>query len=86
MRRTKTGVAARSIAGAFVLALLSAGCTPAVWVRPDTTSAQFERDKQECWYDAEKATASNENMFAGLLTQDLAMKCLRLRGYSQQRK
>lgn len=65
-----------------VLAL--AGCTPPMWTKPGGDSAQFERDKAECLYEGNKATASDPNMFAGLMANDLASQCLKLRGYSKQ--
>ena len=62
-----------------------AGCSPAQWTRPNTDSAQFERDKAECLYEGNKATATDPNVFAGLMANNLASQCLQLRGYSQTR-
>lgn len=71
----------------FVVAVLALnGCTPAVWTKPGGDSAQFERDKAECLYEGNKATASDPNMFAGLMANDLASQCLQLRGYSKERR
>lgn len=61
-----------------------AGCAPAHWTKPGGTVAQFERDKAECLYEGNKATASDQNMFAGLMANDLASQCLQLRGYTKK--
>lgn len=61
-----------------------AGCAPAQWTKPGGDAAQFERDKAECVYEASKADASDQNVFAGLMVNDLATQCLKLRGYTKQ--
>jgi hypothetical protein len=68
------------LAGALALT----GCAPKQWTKPGGSSAQFERDKAECLYEANKSTASDPNVFAGLMANDLASQCLKLRGYTQE--
>lgn len=61
-----------------------AGCAAPVWTRPNTTQEQFQKDKQECWYEGSKATASDQNVFAGLMTSNLAEQCMQVRGYTKK--
>lgn len=61
-----------------------AGCAPAHWTKAGGDSAQFEHDKAECIYEGSKADASDQNMFAGLMVNDLATQCLKLKGYTKQ--
>ena len=43
----------------MAVALLVAGCAPQyVWVRPDASQADFQRDVARCQYEAEAATAN----------------------------
>jgi membrane-associated protease RseP (regulator of RpoE activity) len=67
-----------------ILAL--SACAPAVWTKPGADSAQFEQDKAECLYEGNKATATDPNMFAGLMANNLAEQCMKIRGYSQTRE
>ena len=71
-----------AIAAFSILTLV--GCTPPVWTRPNTTQQQFQHDKQECWYEGSKATASDQNVFAGLMTANLAEQCMQVRGYTKK--
>lgn len=70
---------------AVVAAIGVSGCTPAHWTKAGGNAAQFEHDKAECIYEGSKATASDQNMFAGLMVNDLAAQCLKLKGYTQTR-
>ena len=70
----------RAIVTCAVLVL--AGCAQRHWTKPGADSAQFEKDKAECLYEGNKATASDPNMFAGLMANNLATQCMQLRGYS----
>lgn len=64
--------------------ILLAGCATPVWTRPNTTQEQFQKDKQECWYEGSKSTASDQNVFAGLMTANLAEQCMQVRGYTKK--
>jgi hypothetical protein len=80
----------------MALALLCGGCARTVWDKPGATAADFERDKLECEYEANKATASlgssgrglgnaiGDGIDQGLRNAELATQCMRVRGYSQR--
>lgn len=59
--------------------LALSGCIPTQWTKPGATAGDFERDKQQCIYEADLHTQdANANPFASL---QLVPECLRARGW-----
>jgi hypothetical protein len=72
---------------ASVLIFLSACAQNVVWTKPGATHAQFERDKKECEYEAQKATVDvSSGLAAGFREAELIKSCLQARGYTRQRQ
>lgn len=89
----------------LICLFLSACASPGHWTRPGTTTAQFEQDKKECFYEARKALAGygssrdsprdiNQSIGQGIAqgigqaweTRDLAVECMKVRGYVLERE
>jgi uncharacterized protein YceK len=70
----------------IVLAVLVlAGCAPHVnWTKPGVSGEQFAHDAADCQYEGNKATATDPNMFAQLMANNLAAQCMQARGYSRE--
>ena len=70
----------------LMVALLAlAGCAPRVnWSKPGVSGEQFARDAAECQYEGNKAVATDPNMFAQLMANNLAAQCMQARGYSRE--
>lgn len=69
-----------------VLAVIGlAGCAPHVnWTKPGMTGEQFSHDAAECQYEGNKAMATDPNMFAQLMANNLASQCMQARGYTRE--
>ena len=67
----------------FAIALLvTAGCTPTIWSKPDGDNSKFEQDKAQCIYEVNlHGQDSDANPLAIL---QLLPECLRAKGYVQQ--
>lgn len=59
----------------LLCSLSLAACTTVV-TKPGVSQTQIDRDIAECKYEGEKAAPYN-----ALIANDIAKKCLRLRGY-----
>lgn len=76
----------------IILLLSLVGCTQVVWVHPDKTQADFERDKLECLYEVEMHVqfpmyGGMAEMFQyGMIRNQMVAHCMELRGYRQQRQ
>lgn len=66
----------------ITLAATLAGCAQHEWRRPDTTQAQFDRDRAECDYQSDAAVAGvSSGIAAGIRAGALFRKCMEARGY-----
>jgi hypothetical protein len=70
----------------FAAAGCLSGCMmPMHYYRPGNTLAQFNKDKQECIYDAEKYTANTQDPFAAFGEQTtLLPQCMKAKGYTAE--
>ena len=51
--------------------------------KPGITSAEYQKDTQECSYEANKATGGNDDQVVGMLNNlSIYKDCLRARGYT----
>jgi hypothetical protein len=64
--------------GALII-LLVAGCARTVWTKPGATTADFERDKSACTFEAARG---GDAFVAAMFLPD----CLRGRGWKQVRE
>lgn len=78
-----------------VLALALPGCAhqQTMWAKDGATPDQFERDKAQCIYEASAATqqttpgyrtAFGQELDRAMRRNELAVLCMKARGYSQQ--
>ena len=61
--------------------IILSGClpsTPKVWTKPYLTQQEFERDKQACLYDVNKATVGTYGFEIPMLMTD----CMKTKGYT----
>ena len=72
----------RSTVGVVLLFLTA--CGQVEWRKSGATPAEDLRDKRECAYEADKATAgmSGSGFAVAFKQQDLIAECLQLRGYA----
>ena len=62
--------------------VLVAGCAQSTWHHQTANQQQFARDKLECEYEAQKATAGiRSGIEAGYEQGSLQIMCMKVRGY-----
>jgi hypothetical protein len=73
------------IIGALAAAAYVAGCTRG-WVRPGSDSADLDREKFECQFEASKTVASTrmEGATAEVKRAELETLCMEAKGWSRQ--
>ena len=67
---------------AISVALIFAACAPKKWEHATSSPSQTEKDKKECRYEADKATASNPS-FVDKISNNIEIfkSCMAVRGY-----
>lgn len=70
----------------LLLVPLMAGCAQTTWTKPGYGEAAFERDKAECMYESDLATAALPTMADRVAARiSLVEQCLQLRGWRKER-
>lgn len=69
----------------IAIALVLTGCAQTQWTHAHGDPARFERDRNECIYEAEKALAGNPSLIDRVANRSsLAVRCMETRGYRQE--